>query len=443
MLVNTFGKKITASLVVKNSAFYIEVAKFVQAYSIILKNPNDFLKEIGEPEINEQNEKLSWENLSKIMQTCNFGFVETPTNSDLLVFYNYAIEIGSIAKHDKRVATVDDIADAQKNYYNFVDEAKDRAEAEFLKQHRISKLREKEVVAVHNQLHAYTVQKWTAFSLAIAAVILFCLGAFGLFFTNPLVELIGCLIPVWERRYIGSIILLIIAVIMFCYCDKWNRRSKQNYLKLEHASRTIFSRNNKNFVTEQILKYKLDTLKRDLQVIHNELNDESKTFDVKNNIEKLSESNEYYKKYLSNPSVHSAESNAMQMRFGDERFDYNNEKINEEYQEIILEGQFDEQAYNEKFEQSKRNNVKDIKQEESQENNNLEFVSEKPQLNENEEQRVKQEELESKLQEQNKLNEENLKIENENLTKENIDELMPYIEEILGKDDFLEYEREK
>ena len=114
MLVNTFGKKISASLIVKNSEFYIEVAKFVQAYIVILNNPNEFLTEIGEQQINKEKEKLSWESLSKIMQKCDFGFSSVPTNSDLLVFYNYAIEMGSISKKDKRIASIDDIADAQK-----------------------------------------------------------------------------------------------------------------------------------------------------------------------------------------------------------------------------------------------------------------------------------------------------------------------------------------
>ena len=127
MLVNTFGKKISASLVVKNSEFYIEVAKFVQAYTVILNNPNDFLIEIGENSIDEKKDKITWDMLSRIMQKCDFGFSQIPTNSDLLVFYNYALEIGSISKKDKRVASVDDISDAQKIYYNFVDEAKEKA----------------------------------------------------------------------------------------------------------------------------------------------------------------------------------------------------------------------------------------------------------------------------------------------------------------------------
>ena len=183
MLVNTFGKKITASLVVKDSEFYIEVAKFVQAYTMILHKPNEFLSEIGEKTIAD-NEKLSWVMLSKIMQNCDFGFNVIPTNDDLLVYFNYAVEMGSISKTHKRLASVDDIADAQKNYYNFVDEATDRAQAEFLKQRRITKLREKEVKAVDNKLALFSFQKWVAFSFMIVAVIFFCLGVAGIFFSK-------------------------------------------------------------------------------------------------------------------------------------------------------------------------------------------------------------------------------------------------------------------
>ena len=121
MLVNTFGKKINASSVVKDSAFYIEVAKFVQAYTVILNSPNDFLSEVGEQNIDESKDKLSWTQVVKIMTTCNFGFNETPTESDLLVYFNYAIEIGSISKKEKTFASVDDIADAQNNYYLWSD----------------------------------------------------------------------------------------------------------------------------------------------------------------------------------------------------------------------------------------------------------------------------------------------------------------------------------
>lgn len=461
MLVNTFGKKISASLVVKNSEFYIEVAKFVQAYTIILHNPNEFLNEIGERQIGE-NEKLSWDELSKIMQTCDFGFLQPPTNSELLVFYNYAIEMGSIEKRHKRLATVDDIADAQKNYYNFVDEATDRAEAEFLKQRRITKLREKEVRAIDNKLSWYKSQKWFAFSLMIVAVIFFCLGVAGLFFTNPLVEQVGSIIPVGKSQYIGSIILIMLSILLFWLCDRWHLKSKQEYLKLDHASQTIFSRNNSNFVTEQILKYKLDSLKRDLQTIHNELNDENKTYDVKNNIEKLAETNEYYKKFykLSQKTGYSAEATAEQMSIDDQREMLDNQSL-EQAQEIILEGQFDEAAYNEKFEKVSTDKVEEKEIEEIQE----EKIEKQEELLEEqeEENRIKQENLErenlerKKLEEQDALKKQSgeaveqqdvqeIDVSNsiENISDEQLNEYLEYLKDILGDSSYEEIkEREK
>ena len=46
MLINNVSTERRASLIVKNSAFYIEIAKFVQAYTTIVKNikPNFFTK---------------------------------------------------------------------------------------------------------------------------------------------------------------------------------------------------------------------------------------------------------------------------------------------------------------------------------------------------------------------------------------------------------------
>jgi len=430
MLVNTFGKKITASLVVKNSEFYIEVAKFVQAYTVILANPNEFLREIGGREMDVEKDKLSWTDLQNIMQKCDFGFAQVPTNSDLLVFYNYAIEMGSISKNDKRLATVDEIADAQKNYYNFVDEAKDRAEAEFLKQHRITKLREKEVSAINQKLSSFSLQKWIAFSLMIVAVIFFCLGVAGLVFNNPLVEQIGSLIPIWSKQYVGSIILIILSVLMFWLCDRWHLSSKQEYLKLDHASQLIFSNNDANFVAEQVLKYKLDALKRDLAVIQNEINDENKTYDVKANIEKLIETNSYYKKYTSGKDVtYSAEAKVQQQMTIDDSSVF---EISEQpEQEIILEGQFDEEAYLEKFEKSKKK-PKKLEKESEQE--------EKPQKTDVEEiefRQKQQEDLERKLEETRQI-EQQKQQENKKSELEQMEEYIDYLREFLGDDESMQ-----
>ena len=69
MLFNNLTEERRASLIVKNSRFYIELAKFVQAYTTIIKNPNEFLVEISEPEIDVKKQHLKWDQLVKIMQT--------------------------------------------------------------------------------------------------------------------------------------------------------------------------------------------------------------------------------------------------------------------------------------------------------------------------------------------------------------------------------------
>ena len=69
MLFNNLTEERRASLIVKNSRFYIELAKFVQAYTTIVKNPNEFLAEVGEQSINPKKQHLKWEQLVKIMQT--------------------------------------------------------------------------------------------------------------------------------------------------------------------------------------------------------------------------------------------------------------------------------------------------------------------------------------------------------------------------------------
>ena len=57
------------------------------------------------------------------------------------------------------------------------------------------------VKAIQSKLKRFSVQKWVAFSLMIVAVTMFCLGVAGLFFTNPLVESIGSIIPILILTY--------------------------------------------------------------------------------------------------------------------------------------------------------------------------------------------------------------------------------------------------
>ena len=282
----------------------------------------------------------------------------------------------------------------------------------------------------------------------IVTVIFFCLGVAGCFFSHPLVELIGSIIPIWNRQYIGSIILIIISILLFYVFDKWQIKSKQEFLKLDHASQTIFSRNNDNFVAEQVLKYKLDLLKKDLEIIQNELNDENKTFDVKNNIEKLIETNEYYKKYFKEfqSQGYSAESKIRQTFDGYKSFE-SNQLLNEEQfevapQQIILEGQFDETAYNEKFEKSKKVSKK-VKQKENIEKeqesineiqesslNEIEIVDEE-ELTNNEQYNEKNIEKEEITKKQREIEKDEVKI-NEKALDEQLQEYVNYIEQILG-----------
>lgn len=408
MLVNTFGKKLNASLVVKDSNFYIEVAKFVQAYTVILTNPNEFMQEIGEQKTKQT--KMSWDNLKKIMQTCDFGFAAPPTDSDLLIFYNYAIEMGSIARDDKRLASIEDIADAQKNYYNFIDDAKDRAESEFLKHHRIAKIREKEVLAVRKNLRLFSLQRWTAFSLMIVAVIFFCLGAAGFIIDYSLVDSVGGIIPFGSKQYTGAIIIVILSTLMFWVCDKWHLHSKQEYSKLNHASELLFSTDNQDFITEQILKFKLDLIKKDHEKIIKEINDENKTFDVKANIDKLLETNIYYQKFKNGNKDTFSFNNKLKQMSVEESLKTNEQTLEKEE---IIDSNLTENQFIEK-------NSED----------NVTIENDKDNLHENEEDRNLSEK-------QNKINEINQVQQNNNFQEENerqnkAEEYIDYIIDMLG-----------
>ena len=152
MLVENVVGKRRASSMMKTSEFYIEVAKFVQAYRTIVTNPNEFLTEIHAPTIDEKHDKLTWAQFVEIVHKCDLGFKTVPTNEDLVVYYNYALEMGTINQNERTLATVDDVADAQKHYYNFIDEAKDKAEEAYLRQRRTAHMRQSEYDVVDKQL---------------------------------------------------------------------------------------------------------------------------------------------------------------------------------------------------------------------------------------------------------------------------------------------------
>ena len=68
---NVNGEAVGASMV-RDSEFYIELAKFVQAYTLIINNPNEFLAEVGENSIDEKTGRVTWEQLVKIISKCDF-----------------------------------------------------------------------------------------------------------------------------------------------------------------------------------------------------------------------------------------------------------------------------------------------------------------------------------------------------------------------------------
>lgn len=363
MLINNVnGDRVGASMV-KNSAFYVEVAKFVQAYTTILSNPNVFLKEVGESAIDEQTGRLTWAQFSKIAQNCDLGFTNSPSNLDLIVYYNYALEIGSLDKIEKRLATIDDVADAQKHYYNFIDEAKDRAETEYLKQHRITENRSREVSAIDNKLAIYKTVNVITIICMMISVFFATFSIVSFFVDNKVVDFYGMIIPVWSRQYVGAIIMLVLAIIVFIVADKVYIWAKRNYVKLKQASEVIFAREDESYAQEEILKRKLGKVNFDLRDVENELKDREQKYDVKKNINHLKKTNKYYKNLCASEEEFSS-SNELSEKQVDGRDEeaFAPVKLTREQEEnlhtvskeaINLVGQFDEEAYNEKFEKSR------------------------------------------------------------------------------------------
>ena len=381
MLVNNVnGEKVAASMV-KDSKFYIEVAKFVQAYTTIVNNPNEFLSEVHLELIDEKKEFLNWVQFVTIMQNCDFGFKTVPTETELLVLYNYALEIGSLDSTEKRLATIDDVANAQKHYYNFVDEATDRAENEYLKYHKLTLSREREATNADNKLSALKTSKIVSFILMMFAVVVFSFGVVGMLYENVVVDAIGGLIPVWERKYIGGIILIVLGLILFAIFDHFYIRAKEKYFHLKKATEMIFKRSDETLFEDISLKAKFDKLKKDLRIVQEELSDKNKSFDVKHNIEMLKATNKYYQKLCELEDEYAetklaAKSTADEKALSDEEFapvkltkeqEENLRTVNREA--INLEGQFDEEAFNEKFE--------NVKQSEEEKEEKKETIEEK------------------------------------------------------------------
>lgn len=374
---NVNGEAIGASMV-RDSEFYIELAKFVQAYTLIINNPNEFLAEIKENSIDEKKERISWEQLVKIIKKCDFGFSSVPTDTELKVFYNYALEIGSLDAVNKRLATVSDIADAQKHYYNFVDEAKDRAENEYLKQHDIYLSRENEMKNADNALSKLKTGSVFAFIMMFISCVISCFGIVSFFVDNAVASGIGSVLPFGKSYIVGAVILLVLGLILFYLFDRLHEYYKRKYFKLDRATKTIFERGNEVYIQEITLKRKLDRLSKELKIVQAQLNDRNKKYDVQENINRLKTTNKYYKKFISaeeNLEVVSAPSTDDERNMRAEDFapvtltreqEENLRRVGKEA--IILEGQFDEEEYKEQIE----GNANKEKEEEKQEENEIE-----------------------------------------------------------------------
>ena len=425
MLINNVNGEPVGASMVRDSSFYIELAKFVQAYTIIIKNPNDFLTEVGEPSIDEKEGRVTWPQFVKIMQYCDFGYLTKPTDIELKVYYNYALQIGSLDSINQKIATVSEVAEAQKHYYNFVDKAKDRAENEYLKQHKVYLSRENEMRNADNELSKLKAGSIFAFTMMIFSAFVAIFGVASFFLDNIIATAVGKMIPVWQPKYIGAIIMTLVGLLLFYLFDKMHTYFHKKHFKLKKATETIFTRGNESYNQEIYLKRKLDELTRELKTVQSELNDKHKRFDVKENISRLKATNKYYQKFAENEEVMTAEADALST--DDEKNmrveDFAPVKLSKEQEEnlrrvskeaINLEGQYDLEAYKEKFEKSR-----------SEKEEEKEIVSNDNSFELDE---SKQEELKQKQAEyQERQNQEQLKQQEKELI-ESID----YIKEILG-----------
>ncbi len=389
MLVNNVRGDRFAAAIVRDSEFYIEVAKFVQAYNTIIKNPNEFLTEVGESTIDENTQRLSWAQFVKIVEHCDLGFNGKVNSTDLLVYYNYALQIGSI-DGEMRLASVSDIANAQKHYYNFIDEATERAHKEYEKQHQISVLREKEAGRVDTKLGYFKSGVIVSAIIALVGVLLFVVGFVGFFIDNAFVRAFGNIIPVWNRQYMGAIVLIVWGLLIFAIFDYLCLNLRVRHFKLKKANDYLFERADESFDIEDELKTKFDNFKKNLSVVQAELADPNKKFDVTHNIEELKAHNKYYQRFAekTEENEYSSSENANENQLaGNDEAEFAPVRLTKEQQEnlhqvskeaITLEGVLDEEAYNEKFEKTdKEFDVKEQaseaeqqEQEESQEQEN-------------------------------------------------------------------------
>lgn len=398
MLFNNLTTERRASLIVKNSSFYIEIAKFVQAYTTIVKNPNEFLAEINEPLIEAKKEHLKWDQLKKIMQNCDFGFIHIPSDMDLLIYYNYALAMGSVTALDKKIASVDQVAEAQKHYYNFIDEEKTNAEEEYLKQKKIYEARQREMSYVDGKLAVNKAKNVFLAIMMFLSVVVGFVGIVSFFVDNVVASTLGKIIPVWKSNYIGGIIMIVLMFVFFALFNSFYTKSKYEFQKLKEASVTLFDKEDELVSKQQALKNRLDEVNKDYDVVIKEINDKKQRFDVKRNIDILKTTNKYYKQFCETEELNKFAENITSETAMATDDDFAPIKLSKEQEEnmrsakkevIGLSGQIDLEAYNEKFEKSTRK--KESKEENEQE-----------QISKEEEQELKQKLESQKLDQERK-----------------------------------------
>ena len=269
------GDRSAASLV-KDSKTYIEIAKFVEAYTTIIQNPNEFLAEVGEEPINPETDILSWAQLVKILTTCDLGFDPVPTEKQLVSYYAYARQIGSISKEVKQLATVSDVAEAQKHYYNFIDEETEKVTTMYNKQHEIAENRAKEVQVIDNNLKKKKSKNVLYFFGMMASVFFIMLGA-----SSAAFDLLGL---GGHARFIVGIIFVVVGIALFYVFDKLYIKAKRDYFGYHKSTRDAVSRSEKTSLDEKVLRDKLAKYEKDLKIAKFELADKEKRFDVEKNI---------------------------------------------------------------------------------------------------------------------------------------------------------------
>ena len=374
MLFNNLTTERRASLIVKNSRFYIEIAKFVQAYTTIVKNPNEFLAEINEPFLDSKKQHLNWDQLKKIMQTCDFGFEHSPSDMDLLIYYNYAIAMGSVTALDKKIASVDQVAEAQKHYYNFIDEEKTNAEEEYLKQKKIYEARQREMSYVDGKIAVGKAKNVVLSIMMFLSVVIGLIGMVSIFVDNKIASTLGKIIPIWKEQYIGAIIMIVLMFVLFALFNSLFNKSKYEFERLRQASATLFDKEDELIAKQQVLKNKLDEVSKDYNTVIKEINDKHQKYDVKHNIDVLINTNKYYQQYCETEELNKfAESFASESTLVTDDY-FAPIKLTKEQEEnmrstkievIGLAGQFDKDAYNEMFEYSdKKKNKEDEKEQE-------------------------------------------------------------------------------